>query len=141
MEMFFGKKQTGFMNEPPAVNMVNQPGTMPGMIAPGMPTEGYGPEMAPDYYASQTEMGYACDPCGHCGPYYEHTEIEMDKPEPQIYVVQKGDTVYKIAKKFGIQSSRKSGSYISWRKALYSSSLLKNSRIIIFLFDFLNYDQ
>lgn len=90
--MFFGKKQTGFVTQPPAVNMVEQT------------YEGYGPEqMTPDgMYTSQTEMGYACDPCGYCAPYYEHTEMAVDKPQPQIYVVQKGDTVYKIAQKFGL---------------------------------------
>ncbi|NLI93982.1 MAG: LysM peptidoglycan-binding domain-containing protein [Peptococcaceae bacterium] len=120
--MFFGKKQTGFMTQPPAINMV-QPGIVDGMQAPGMmdgmhtpgmmdgmqtagmPYEGFGAEqVGPDgvYSVTQTETGYACDPCGYCEPYYEHTEIEVEKPLPQVYVVKKGDTVYKIAKRYGL---------------------------------------
>lgn len=88
--MFFGKNQTGFMNQQPAVNMVNQP------------YEGFVPEQAaPDgmYPTPQMpmEMGYTCDPCGCC-----QCEIEVEKPQPQVYVVQKGDSVYKIAQKFGL---------------------------------------
>jgi nucleoid-associated protein YgaU len=100
--MFFGKKQTGFMNQPPAVNMVNPFGTMAGVPAPGMPYEGYTPEqIAPDgMYSYQTQMGYSCDPYGYCDPCFEYAEIETNKTQPQVYVVQKGDTVYKIAKKF-----------------------------------------
>ncbi len=94
--MFFGKKQTGFMNQPPAVNMVNQPGTMPEMPTPGMAYEGYAPGMYDGMY-DQTPMGYICEPCDPCA------DIEcIVKPEPQVYVVQKGDTVYKIAKRFGM---------------------------------------
>ncbi len=89
--MFFGKKQTGFMNQPPAVNMVNQP------------MEGYAPEQAaPDaMFTTQPQMGYAYDPCGYCVPCYD-PGMETEKPEPQIYVVQSGDTVYKIAQRFGL---------------------------------------
>jgi len=124
--MFFGKKQTGFMNQPPAMNMVNQPGTMPDMnmmnhtdmnmmnntemnmnhgdmnMMPGMQMQGPGMMNNGTYSASQTQMGYGCDPCGYCSPYYEHTEVEVEKPQPKVYVVKKGDTVYNIAKKYGM---------------------------------------
>jgi len=93
--MFFGKKETGFMNQPTAVNMVTPPGMEPGMMPgmePGMVYDGvYG-----GMY-DQAPMGYVCEPCDPC----HHVEC-IEKPEPQIYVVQKGDTVYKIAKKFGL---------------------------------------
>lgn len=102
--MFFGKKQTGFMSQPPAVNMVNPPGTIVGVPTLGMPYEGYTPEqVTPDgMYPSQTQMGYSFDPCGYCGPCLEYGEIETIKTQPQVYVVQKGDTVYKIAMRFGL---------------------------------------
>lgn len=106
--MFFGKKETGFMNQPTAVNMVNQPGMehgmMPGMMpgmepgmAPGMGYEGFGPDRLFDGMCDQAPMGYVCEPCDPC----HHVEC-IEKPEPQIYVVQKGDTVYKIAQRFGL---------------------------------------
>ncbi len=131
--MFFGKQQTGFMNQPPAVNMVNQPGTMPGVSAAGMPQDAFGysqpvmggvpaqgmpmegfiheqmtpdamcapgpmmPDMCPqqmhDPMCPQHPMNYVCEPC----------EIfPSPQPQPQVHVVQKGDTVYKIAKKHGL---------------------------------------
>lgn len=131
--MFFGKKQTEFMNQPPMAGVPTAHeghyGAMPGMTEPGMTEPGmmghdpnhYGhyaamtgmptPGMPYEYgyenyygdngmYASHTHMGYACDPCGYCGPYYEHSTV-VDKM-PQVYVVKKGDTAYKIAKKFGL---------------------------------------
>lgn len=88
--MFFGKRQTGYMNQPPAFNMANQPmeGFTPDQAAPeGMCT-------------TQPQMGYTCDPCGYCVPCYEHG-METE-PQPQVYVVQKGDSVYKIATRFGM---------------------------------------
>ncbi|RNC28798.1 MAG: Spore coat assembly protein ExsA [Candidatus Dichloromethanomonas elyunquensis] len=104
--MFLGKKQTGYMTQMPAMNMVTQPGMMdgmqgPGMMdgmqVPGMPYESF-EQVTTDgmYTASQTQVGF--DPCG---PYYEHTELEIEK-QPQVYVVKKGDTVYKIAKRYGL---------------------------------------
>lgn len=98
--MFFGKKQQLYMNQPPMVNMdmPDESNVMAGAPMPGMPYEEYNPEL--EY--SHTEMGYVCPPYGCCGPYYEHTELEVDGPQPKVYVVQKGDTVYKIAKKFGL---------------------------------------
>lgn len=100
--MYFGKK-SGYMDQQPAVNMVNQPEMMDGMQASGMPYESYAFEhVTPEgMYASQTQMGYTCDPCGYCAPYCEHKEIETEKM-PQVYVVQKGDSVYKIAQKYGM---------------------------------------
>lgn len=99
--MFFGKNQTGFMAQQPTVNMVNQYGTMTGAPSTGMPYEGCGLEQVSQdgMFLNQHPIGYICDPC-YCDPCCELTEIE--KPQPQVYVVQKGDTVYKIAKKFGL---------------------------------------
>ncbi|HHV65499.1 MAG TPA: LysM peptidoglycan-binding domain-containing protein [Peptococcaceae bacterium] len=80
--MFFGKKQTGFMNQPPAMNMVNQP------------YEGFVPEQT-------VPMGYAHDPYCCWLPCHDPC-MEAEMLEPQVYVVQRGDTVYKIAQKFGL---------------------------------------
>lgn len=105
--MYFGRK-SGYMNQPDMtgmtqpemMGMMNQPEMMSGP-APGMPYESCQYEqMTPEgMYAAQTQAGYACDPCG-CVPYYEHQEYH--KPMPEIYVVQKGDTVYKIAQRYGL---------------------------------------
>lgn len=79
----------------------NQYGTMPGMPTPGMPYEAYDYSGGPYGMAStHTHMGYTCDACGYCAPYCEHTALVEKMPE--IYVVKKGDTVYKIAKKYGL---------------------------------------
>ena len=91
MDMFFGKNQTGYYNQPLAYHMVNQHGLNP--------LDGYSHEQMPDGICSfQTPMSYACEPyiCGPC------ESIEQEKPQPQVYVVQKGDTVYKIAQRFGL---------------------------------------
>ena len=127
--MFFGKKQNEFMNQPPMAGQMPEPGMMnhdpgmmnhdPGMMnhdpnhyghygaMTGMPTPGMPYEYGYEHYhgddgmvATHTQMGYTCDPCGYCAPYYEHATV-VDKM-PQVYVVKKGDTVYKIAKKFGL---------------------------------------
>lgn len=100
--MFFNKNEpfSPYNQAPTMINMVNDP-NMP----MDMPYEGYMPgsdEVSPDLKYSQTEMGYACDPYGYCGPYCEHTEFELDEPEAQVYVVKKGDSVYKIAQKYGM---------------------------------------
>lgn len=103
--MFFGKNQTGFGNQP-AVNMVNQPGMDgmqpemiidgmqgPGMMDGGMPCEGFEQVVAPDAMcAPQGQMNlWECGPCP-----------EQPQAEPQVYVVQKGDSVYKIAQRYGL---------------------------------------
>lgn len=137
--MFFGKKQTDYMSQPPMAGvhtpyqapygavpgmpegmgydpnqlgamagMPNQPmgyvpnqyGAMPGMTTQGMTYEGFDPYYGDVSRTTQTHVGYTCDACGYCVPCYEHTAI-VEKM-PQIYVVKKGDTVYKIAKKFGL---------------------------------------
>ncbi|UWG99103.1 LysM peptidoglycan-binding domain-containing protein [Dehalobacter sp. DCM] len=118
--MYFGRK-SGNMNQPAMAGMMqpemmgmnepdmmgmNQPEMMTGQ-APGMPYENYQYEqMTPEgMYSAQTQAGYACvpcDPCDPCGcvPYDEHHEHH--KPLPEIYVVQKGDSVYKIAQRYGL---------------------------------------
>lgn len=79
----------------------NQYGAMPGMPTPGMPYEAYDYSGGPyGMAATRTHMGYTCDACGYCAPYCEHTALVEKMPE--IYVVKKGDTVYKIAKKYGL---------------------------------------
>jgi len=91
MDMFFGNNQTGYYNQPLAYSMANQHGFNPG--------DGYNPDLMPGgTHPFQTPMSYVCEPyiCGPCEP------IEPERPQPQIYVVQKGDTVYKIAQKFGL---------------------------------------
>jgi len=98
--MFFDKKPGGFANQIPAVNMVNQ---------------GYGPEQqyTPDgmhHHQMGLEpmgmepmgMGMGMEPMGCCEPCCEYPELEVKNPCPEIYVVQQGDTVYKIAQKYDL---------------------------------------
>ena len=94
--MFFNKKQ-GFVNQPPMVNM--DPNAMQ-----GMPYENYEMDQVSSdgMYASHTEAGCNCTPYGYCAPYYEHTEVDVDCPKPEVHIVLKGETVYKIAKKHGL---------------------------------------
>jgi len=90
--MFFGKKQAGDAEQMPMMNM---------------PHEGFGPEQQFAYdhegfYSGQAPMGYPVEPYNFCDPCMENVEMECGCPCPEVYVVQKGDSVYKIAKKFGV---------------------------------------
>lgn len=126
--MLFGNKQAGYMQPMQAVNMTGpaMPGMTGAMAAPGMTYEGYSDQVpmdamyanpmqmppmdamyanpmqmpATDMYGAQTPMGYSCEPCAYCGQVMEE-KIEMEK-QPRIYVVQKGDSVYKIAQRYGL---------------------------------------
>lgn len=94
----FGRRHNEFMNFQP---MPGMPHDGFGMTMPGSPQGFYPYEGCPDgMHAAHAQMGYACDPCGCCGPYYEC--FEMHRPQPEIYEVKKGDTVYKIARRFGL---------------------------------------
>lgn len=89
------------------------PGTMgvaPGMYAPAFPQAGY-VNLDPDYAPGAVTLDVG-NPC--CYPYHEmgmemHHQMHHCKPQPQplptptpeVYVVQKGDSVYKIAKRYG----------------------------------------
>lgn len=72
-------------------------------VGPGMPGYEVGafaaPGMAETVHATHTEMGPVY------GPHYEHSEFDVDiepRPRHHIYVVRKGDTVYKIAQMYGL---------------------------------------
>ena len=89
--MFFSKNQTGYYNPQLSYNMANPHGFNP--------ADGYSPELMSGGIPSfQTPMGYGCEPyiCGPCEP------VEHERHQPQVYVVQRGDTVYRIAQKFGL---------------------------------------
>lgn len=101
----FGRRQNEFVNYQPMTGMPCDGYGMPydghGMaMMQGSPQGPYPYDGSPDgMHAAHAQMGY--DPCGYCGPYYECV-CEFEKPQPQIYVVKKGDTVYKIAKRHGL---------------------------------------
>jgi len=93
--MFFGKKQTGMMNQMPAVNMVN---------------DGYGPgQFTPEgMYPDQTPMGYGAEPYGYYGPgmehvgmeHMEHVGMEAERPSPRSVCSRKREILFnKIATK------------------------------------------
>lgn len=68
---------------------------------PGFEVSGYaGPGMAETIHATKTEFGSPCLP-GH----FEHTEFDVDiepRPRRHVHVVRKGETVYKIAMRYGL---------------------------------------
>lgn len=81
------------------------PQMAPGMYAPPIPPAGFvnlDPDLAPGL--ATLDLGYPCPPA----PYpvvtgVEHYHREAVQPAgPITYVVKKGDSIYKIAKKFGV---------------------------------------
>lgn len=95
---------TGMMGAP---GMGMQPGAMgatPGMYAPAFPHAGLvnlDPDCAPG--AVTLDVGNPCcfPPHGLGMEMYHRTPEPLPTPAPEVYVVQKGDSVYKIAKRFG----------------------------------------
>lgn len=123
--MFFGRRQTvkGYV-EPTMMaatmhdSQMMPPGTtgMAGM--PGMP---YAPEVAgyagPGHFLHGAPGMPGCEPCGYAGhpgydmcppyglPHHDRLECDLEPqpcPMPQVYIVRKGDTVYKIAQRYGL---------------------------------------
>ncbi|AHF06864.1 LysM peptidoglycan-binding domain-containing protein [Desulfitobacterium metallireducens] len=96
----------GMMGTP---GMGMTPGTMgaaPGMYAPAFPQAGY-VNLDPDYAPGAVTLDVG-NPC--CYPYHGmemHHEMhhctpeQLPTPTPEVYVVKKGDSVYKIAKRYG----------------------------------------
>ena len=97
--------------------MPGMQGMMPGMMQgmQGMPMAG-GPGMYPpsglvnldvdaDPGFVSMDLGgpMACSPCGEpmMQQHYHHCPTPAPKPAHEVYVVKKGDTVYKIAKRYG----------------------------------------
>ena len=87
--------------------MPGMQGMMPGMqMAPGMyPPGGFvnlDVDMDPGYVGLDVGGPMPCSPCG-VPVMHHHKTCPMPTPAPahKVYVVKKGDTVYKIAKRFG----------------------------------------
>ncbi len=72
---------------------------MPGM--PGFEVSGYaGPGTAETLHAARTEYDTCCPPM-----HYQRSEFDLDiepRPMRQVHIVRKGETVYKIAKRYGL---------------------------------------
>lgn len=85
----------------PQVSGYAHPGFLPG--APGMlgmETAGYAsPGFAETMYGIHTDFEIPCCPPVHYG--YSEYEVEVG-PSVQVHVVRKGETVYKIAKRYGL---------------------------------------
>ena len=93
--------------------MPGMPGMMPGMqMAPGMyPPGGFvnlDVDMDPGFVSYDVGGPMPCSPCGtHAIHHHQPCPMPMPMPMPtpapekKVYVVKKGDTVYKIAKRFG----------------------------------------
>ncbi|MDD2234145.1 MAG: LysM domain-containing protein [Desulfitobacteriaceae bacterium] len=121
--MFFGKRQTlnGYVE--PTMMAATMPDSQmrthgkAGMV--GMPCA---PEVAgyagPGHFLHGAPGMPGCDPCGYvghpgydmcCPPYGlpDHGNLECDLepqpcPMPHVYIVRKGDTVYKIAQRYDL---------------------------------------
>ena len=90
--------------------MQGMPEMMPGMqgmpMAPGMyPPGGFvnlDVDADPGFVSYDVGGPMPCSPCGT--PMMHHHQpcpMPTPTPAPQVYVVKKGDTVYKIAKRYG----------------------------------------
>lgn len=84
--------------------MMGQQAMTPGMLGPQFPPGGFvtlDPEFAPG--AVTLDAGYPCPPVQAVGGMHHHcpTPAPLPSPCPHSYVVKKGDSVYKIAQRFG----------------------------------------
>jgi len=114
MQDMQGMQQPGM---PGMQGMQGMPGMQQGMqqgvpAAPGMYPPGgmvnLDVDMDPgfvSYDVGGTMPCYPCDPCGPMMPQHQPcpmpTPAPAPTPAPKVYVVKKGDTVYKIAKRYG----------------------------------------
>lgn len=127
--MFFGKHPVVAQYGPGPVDgmMMGAPGQVPGQMvdgmmgvpgmeaaagyaAPGMPshflhgTPGMPCPVAPGTAESVHLSRTGYDPC--CPGRFEHVEYDVDvEPcprQPQVHIVRKGETVYKIAQRYGL---------------------------------------
>ena len=94
--------QMGMMGMPmgtPEVMGYAQPGVVPGTPGmPGMEAVGFTTSGVTDtMHATHTELTVPGCPPVH----YGHTEFEV-RPRELVHVVRKGETVYKIAKRYGL---------------------------------------
>lgn len=97
-----GMHGMGGMYATPEVSGYAHPGMYGGAALPGYEgAEVTGPGMAETVHATRTEYDVAGCPPIHFG----HTEFEVER-EPrvhaQVHIVRKGETVYKIAKRYGL---------------------------------------
>ena len=88
--MVFGKKQ-----QPGLVDQV-----LGGLADLSNPSQ----QLSPDgmMYSDISPMGYGTEQMGYYCPGMEHVGMDMERVCPEVYVVQKGDTIYKIAQKYGV---------------------------------------
>ena len=83
---------------------------MPGAMAGGAgmcPQGGFvnlDVDMDPGFVSIDVDNPMACAPCGPHMMHHQHhcpMPTPVPTPEPEVYVVKKGDTIYKIAKRYG----------------------------------------
>ena len=101
----------GMGGMPGMEGMEGMQGMAPGMqgMMPGYPPGGFvnlDVDMDPGYVNLDVDGQMAYTPCG---PHLQHQPycpvpdaMPKPTPEPEVYVVKKGDTVFKIAKRYGI---------------------------------------
>jgi nucleoid-associated protein YgaU len=94
--MGMSDQQSGMMGQP--MDMMGQQGMM------GQPMDMMGQGMMAGMDCGYPNLG-SFNPCAPCQPempnHHHHHHCPEPAPQPTIYVVRKGDSVYKIAQKFG----------------------------------------
>ena len=100
----------GMQGMPGMQGMQGMPEMMPGMqgmpMAPGMYPPGglvnLDVDADPGFVSYDVGGPMPCSPCGTpVMHHYQPCPMPTPTPAPQVYVVKKGDTVYKIAKRYG----------------------------------------
>lgn len=79
-------------------------GAAPGMYAPAFPQAGFvnlDPDCAPGAVTLDVGNPYCYPHQGMGMEMYHRAPEPLPTPVPEVYVVQKGDSVYKIAKRYG----------------------------------------
>lgn len=104
-------QQMGMMGQQ-GMGMMGQQGMAPGMFGPQLPPSGL-VNLDPDFAPGAVTLdlgypgypGYPCHPHQAMGEMHHHHHCTkpapLPSPEPTTYVVKKGDSVYKIAQRFG----------------------------------------
>lgn len=95
---------SGMMGTPGMAAAPGMMGAAPGLYAPAFPPGGLvslDPECAPGAVTLDVGNPYCCPPVGVGVEMHHRMPEPLPTPTPEVYVVKKGDSVYKIAQRYG----------------------------------------